>query len=219
MLTNRRWLLLLALAGCLGASPLRAQATVGPGRDDAVFRGFVLDEASGEPIQAVVIVQDEAGSEVGRTFSEVNGSYEVPARGSPRIIVAVAPTYRREARSVSWTPDMAQVRVDLLLRPDVELDPSGPLCAIVGSIRDQNHGDPLWQAEVSVDIPGRSHETVLSRPDGSFVLLNVPAGLQRFVARHIAYYDEAREIVVECSGASRVPSVTFLLREQSLYIR
>jgi hypothetical protein len=68
---------------------------------------------------------------------------------------------------------------------------------------------------VTVDIPGWSEQGVPSAQDGTFIVLNVPAGLQRFVARYVGSHDEAREILVRCVEGSVFPSVTFLMRERT----
>ncbi len=81
---------------------------------------------------------------------------------------------------------------------------------IVGQVTDAGSGAPL--GEVQIFIP-TAQVGVLSRADGRFIILNVPAGSQELRAERIGYAAASQQVEVE-AGAS--VQVTFSLEPQAL---
>lgn len=196
---------------CLMVPSMGACAGSNAGPPGAVLEGFVVDEASGEPLEATVTLGADPASGSVSTRTDGSGRYGFDVDDGARAVTAVVPGYRSESRLVHWSWGITRARVDMLLRPDVGLEPSQPSCAVVGSIQRQEGGEPLVEAAVSLNLP--RYGAVQSGWDGSFIVLNVPAGLQRFSVRRIGYYDEERTILVRCpDGVIDIP-LRFLMRE------
>ena len=70
---------------------------------------------------------------------------------------------------------------------------------IVGQVTDAGSSAPL--SEVQVYLPD-SEIGVLSRQDGRFIILNVPAGTYELAAERIGYASVSQQVTVTAGGSS-----------------
>jgi TonB-linked SusC/RagA family outer membrane protein len=81
---------------------------------------------------------------------------------------------------------------------------------VVGQVRDASSGAPLGEVQVHIPTAGVG---VLSRADGRFVILNVPAGSYELRAERIGFAAGSQQITVTAGQATQVD---FALESQAL---
>ena len=193
----RGGVLLCALAGAVTVPQAVAQETLEA--DTVTVTGNVVDEATGDPIQGVIVAVESRGltfvtdAEGRFVFSEV-------ARGVYDLQLIHRDYERLEGDLTVDRPGEFFLTMIPFDNPN-----AGMVTGIVGIVTDQASGDPIPDVVVNATGAGRVDRT---DAEGRFSLADLPPGRHEVVFSHLGYIERAESIGVE---AGRVASARIVL--------
>ena len=192
-----RGVLLCALAGAVAVPQAVAQETVEA--DTVTVTGNVVDEATGDPIQGVIVVVESRGltfvtdAEGRFVFSEVvRGVYDLQL-------------IHRDYERLEGDLTVDRPGEFFLAMTPFDNPAAGMVTGIVGIVTDQASGDPIPDVVVNATGAGRVDRT---DAEGRFSLADLPPGRHEVVFSHLGYIERAESIGVE---AGRVASARIVL--------
>jgi hypothetical protein len=187
------------------------------------LRGTVVSEETGRPLAGALV---SIGPSSPPAVSETDGSYVIRAQqrslNHPAGVQAFLPGYLPEERfevlACHWIVlqgegnPVCAVRLNFLMRPAPQVDGGSAACSVSGRVVME---ETLAPAQVMVTVDGTKTGT-LSNSEGRYMLLNVPAGLQRVTASSIGLITERRSVVVSCGPGADPVTVSFTMRPRPL---
>ena len=102
------------------------------------------------------------------------------------------------------------VRLNFLLRPAPQVEPGGTACNVSGRVVFEEN---LAPAQVMITVDGTKIGT-LTRTDGRYLVLDVPAGLQRVTVSGPGLITERRTVVVDCESGAEPVALSFMMRSR-----
>jgi len=186
------------------------------------LHGTVVSETTRRPLSGVSV---SIGPSSARVESAADGSYVIRDRqrslndltGVQAILAGYLPEERFEVLGCHEVVvpqgernPLCVVRLNFLMRPVSQVDLGATACNVSGRVVFE---EDLAPAQVMITVDGTKIGTLTSA-DGRYLVLHVPAGLQRVTASGVGLITERRNVVVACEPGGEPVALSFMMRSR-----
>ena len=189
----RRLIPFLALASALSVPPTVAQEAQEAAK--VAITGYVVDEATGEPVPDVIVVVEALGLNL---LTDAGGQFVIA--DVPRGLYILQPFHQDYERLDGDLRIDRPGKFSLIMKPIQDPDDS-MITGVVGVVTDNVSGDRI--PDVVVNVPGVGRVTTTDA-DGRFSLAELVSGRHEVAFSHLGYQPRSTIIEVETGHATKV---------------